>query len=176
MCQYISFANDTIKGVEVGEDVTITNFALGSSNINLVEFVVEAKANRASENFMLTMQKKAAGVMDGISSQQIARSGDGNAAAAARRVTGVSIEGGKYVYVRGLSDRYSLTTLNEAEIPSLDPERNSVQMDLIPTNLIDNMQIFKTFTPDMTFTLSFTTYPMPTYPIPVLSFLTASTI
>ena len=148
VCQYISFANDTIKGVEVGEDVTITNFALGSSNINLVEFVVEAKANRASENFMLTMQKKAAGVMDGISSQQIARSGDGNAAAAARRVTGVSIEGGKYVYVRGLSDRYSLTTLNEAEIPSLDPERNSVQMDLIPTNLIDNMQIFKTFTPD----------------------------
>jgi len=148
VCQYISFANDTIKGVVVGEDVTITNFALGSSNINLEEFVVEAKANRASENFMLTMQKKAAGVMDGISSQQIARSGDGNAAAAARRVTGVSIEGGKYVYVRGLSDRYSLTTLNEAEIPSLDPERNSVQMDLIPTNLIDNMQVYKSFTPD----------------------------
>jgi TonB-dependent receptor len=149
VCQYISFANDTIKGVVVqADEVTVLDFNLGSSSISIAEFVVEAKANKASENFMLTMQKKSAGVMDGISSQQIARSGDGNAAAAAKRITGVSIEGGKYVYVRGLSDRYSLTTLNEAEIPSLDPERNSVQLDLIPTNLIDNMQVFKSFTPD----------------------------
>ena len=59
------------------------------------------------------------------------------------------MEGGKYVYVRGLGDRYSLTTLNGCAIPSLDPERNSVEMDLFPTNLIDNMLVYKSYSPHL---------------------------
>ncbi|MCB0621758.1 MAG: TonB-dependent receptor plug domain-containing protein, partial [Saprospiraceae bacterium] len=70
-------------------------------------------------------------------------------ASAVRRVTGVTVEGGKYVYVRGLGDRYSKTTLNAAEVPGLDPNRNTVQMDLFPTNLIDNILVYKTFSPNL---------------------------
>ena len=55
------------------------------------------------------------------------------------------VEGGKYVYVRGLGDRYSKTALNRAEIPGLDPNRNTVQMDIFPSALIDNMVVYKTF-------------------------------
>jgi outer membrane receptor protein involved in Fe transport len=66
-----------------------------------------------------------------------------------KRVTGISVESGKYIYVRGLSDRYSKTTLNGAEIPGLDPDKNSVQMDLFPSNLIENMVVHKTFSPDL---------------------------
>ena len=91
--------------------------------------------------------------MDGISSQQITKSGDSDAASAVSRITGVSVEGGKYVYVRGLGDRYSKTILNGAEIPGLDPERNSVQMDIFPTNAIENMVVYKSFSPNLsTFT------------------------
>ena len=84
-------------------------------------------------------------MLDGISAQAMRRSGDSEAAGALRRVTGVNVEGGKYVYVRGLSDRYSKTTLNGVDIPGLDTERNTVQMDLFPTNLIDNLVVYKTF-------------------------------
>ena len=66
-----------------------------------------------------------------------------------KRVTGLSVEGGKYVYVRGLSDRYSKTTLNSAEIPGLDPNRNTVQMDLFPSSIIENMVVYKTFSPEL---------------------------
>ena len=56
--------------------------------------------------------------------------GDGNAAVAVTRVPGVSVQGGKYVYVRGLGDRYTKTTFNGLDIPGLDPDRNSLQMDI----------------------------------------------
>jgi outer membrane receptor protein involved in Fe transport len=75
--------------------------------------------------------------------------GDATAVEAAKRVTGVSVEDGKYVYIRGLGDRYSKTTLNNVDIPGLDPDRNSLQMDIFPTNLIDNIFVSKNFTADM---------------------------
>ena len=73
----------------------------------------------------------------------------GDAAAAMKKVTGATISGGKYVYIRGLGDRYSLSQLNGLVIPSADPYRNSAQLDLIPTNLLDNIVTSKTFTPDL---------------------------
>lgn len=87
--------------------------------------------------------------MDGISAQQISRAGDSDAAGAVSRITGVSVEGGKYVYVRGLGDRYSQTILNGCQIPSLDPERNTVQMDIFPTNAIENIVVYKSFSPNL---------------------------
>jgi hypothetical protein len=71
-----------------------------------------------------------------------------NVAAAMTKVTGASVQEGKYVVVRGLGDRYSITTLNDLPLPSIDPYRNSAQLDLIPTNLLDNIITSKTFTPD----------------------------
>ena len=87
--------------------------------------------------------------MDGISSSKMKLTGDATAVEAAKRVTGVSVEDGKYVYIRGLGDRYSKTTLNNVDIPGLDPDRNSLQMDIFPTNLIDNIFVSKNFTADM---------------------------
>ncbi len=114
-----------------------------------VEIVVEAKTIKNNETALLTMQRKSANVLDGISAQTFSRTGDGNAAAAIKRVPGVSIEGGKHVFVRGLGDRYTKTLLNGMGIPGLDPDKNSVQMDIFPTNLLDNIVVYKTFTPDL---------------------------
>jgi hypothetical protein len=146
---YISYQDVKITEVVVVEgEVTVIDFYLPSSTEMLGEVVVEAKASRNTENAVILMQKNATAVMDGISSQTIRKMGDSDAAGAIKRVTGVSVEGGKYVTVRGLGDRYSKTLLNGAEIPSLDPEKNAVQLDLFPTNLIDNMLVYKTFTAD----------------------------
>lgn len=151
VCQFISYEAKKIENVEVvSGEVTIQNFVMGTSAIDLgLDIEITARANRESENYLLSMQKKSARVMDGISAQQISRSGDGDAAGAVKRVTGVTVEGGKYVYVRGLSDRYSRTTLNGGTLPGLDPNRNSVPLDIFPTNLVDNILIIKSFTPDL---------------------------
>ncbi len=148
--KFISFADQVVSDVEVkAGEVTIVDVRLKDENEKLKEFVVTAKLNNNNETALLTMQKKSANVMDGVSSQTISKKGDGNAAAAVQRVTGVSVERGKYVYVRGLGDRYTKTLLNGMEIPGLDPDRNNVQMDIFPTNLIDNLVVYKSFTPNL---------------------------
>ncbi len=149
-CSFISYETQLITGVEVkANEVTLMDIKLATVSLGLEEVVVTAKAVRDTESALLTMQKKSASVMDGISSQQITKSGDSDAAGAIKRVTGVSVEGGKYVYIRGLGDRYSKTTLNGAEIPGLDPERNTVQMDIFPTNAIESMIVYKSFSPNL---------------------------
>ncbi len=150
VCQYISYETQTFEQVEIKEgDVTLLNVRLHTVSLGLEEVEIKAKMEQRTEAALLTIQKKSANVIDGVSAQQMKRGGDSEAAGALRRITGVNVENGKYVYVRGLGDRYSKTILNGADIPGLDPNRNSVQMDIFPTNLIDNIIVYKTFTPDL---------------------------
>lgn len=147
---YLGYQTKKVENVEVREgEVSILNLRLAAEATSLSEVVVTAQSIKDNEMAMLTMQRKSSLVMDGISSRQFSMNGDNDAAAAIKRVTGVSVEGGKYVYVRGLGDRYSKTTLNRAEVPGLDPNRNTVQMDLFPANLIDNLTVYKTFSPEI---------------------------
>lgn len=148
---YISFQTLEVQEVEVkeGEVTLFDNLLLQPDNIELVAVVVTAEAVRNTEAALLTLKKKSTVMMDGISSAKIRLIGDATAVEAAKRVTGVSIEGGKYVYVRGLGDRYSKTTLNGLDIPGLDPDKNTIQMDIFPTSLISNIVVSKNFTADM---------------------------
>ena len=153
VCNYISYDPDTITGIVVKPgQATVYDFKMGSAAISMQEFVVVARQNKGGSNYILNAKQEPATLLDGISAKEIARGGDGDVAGAVKRVTGVTVEGGKYVYVRGLSDRYSKTTLNQAVIPSLDPRRNAVQMDLFPTSMIDNVSIYKTFSPCLLYT------------------------
>ncbi|WP_372932886.1 TonB-dependent receptor [Mariniphaga sediminis] len=148
---YISFQTLTVGDVKVkaGEITLLDNLRMKESTLELGEVVVSAEVIRTTEAALNTIKKQSASILDGISSEKIRLTGDNTAVEAARRVTGVSIEGGKYVYVRGLGDRYSKTTLNGMDIPGLDPDRNSLQMDIFPTNLMNNMMVSKNFTADM---------------------------
>ncbi|GAB4278947.1 MAG: TonB-dependent receptor [Marinilabiliales bacterium] len=149
-CSFISYETVVIKDfILKAGDIKVINFQLGEAMLALNEVTVKAKVVKETEVALLTMQKKSAVVMNGVSAEEISRSGDNDAAKALKRVSGISIEGGKYVYIRGLSDRYSKTTLNKAEIPGLDPNRNTVQMDLFPSNIIDNLVVYKSFSPDL---------------------------
>ena len=147
---YIGYAALNISEITVTEgQVTILDLRLKEEGALLEEVVVSAKAIRNTETALMTIQKKSPNLLDGISSQQFKRVGDSNAAAAIQRVPGVSVQGGKYVFVRGLGDRYTKSILNGMDIPGLDPDRNTVQMDIFPTNIIDNIIVVKSFTPDL---------------------------
>jgi outer membrane receptor for ferrienterochelin and colicin len=65
------------------------------------------------------------------------------------KVTGTTVVEGKFAVIRGLGDRYNVTLLNGAEIPTADPYRRAAQLDMIPAGMIDRMLISKTFTPDL---------------------------
>lgn len=91
---------------------------------------------------------KAASAQDAIGSEQIAKSAGGDAADVMAKVTGTSVVDGKFMVVRGLSDRYNNTTLNGAELPSADPYRKAAQVDLFSASQIDQIVATKTFSPD----------------------------
>jgi hypothetical protein len=81
-------------------------------------------------------------------STQPKKTPDSDAGETVKRVTGVSLVGGKYVFVRGLGERYSNARLNGSTIPSPEPEKKIVPFDLIPANMIENIITIKTFMPD----------------------------
>lgn len=147
---YISYQTKTIQGIEVnaGEVNYIGNIQLSSDSTSLEGVVINADRVKNSEKAMLSMKKQSAEMIDGISAEKFSKTGDGDAGSAMKRVTGVSVQGGKYVFVRGLGGRYTNTTLNDVAVPSLDPDRNSIQMDLFPSNILSNIVVSKNFTPD----------------------------
>lgn len=148
---YVSFETMTISDVLVESNkVTVfENIRLREAVSELEEIVVSAKVIKDSESALLTVKRKSPNVLDGISAQNFKKIGDGDAASAVKRVTGVSVQDGKYVFVRGLGDRYTKSILNGMDIPGLDPDRNSLQMDIFPTNVIDNLIVLKSFTSDL---------------------------
>jgi hypothetical protein len=148
---FISFNTLEISGVTVdeGKVTLLDNLQLQEAVTELETFVIAAEMSKVTEAALLTIKKKSNYLIDGISSTNFKRIGDGDAAAASQRVPGVSVEGGKYVYVRGLGDRYTKSILNGMDLPGLDPDRNTLQMDIFPTNILDNIIVIKSFTPEL---------------------------
>lgn len=118
-------------GLELPDFVVLEPFVEGS----LAAFAEERRANAA--------------VTDILGAEQISRAGDSDAAGALKRVTGLTLVGGKYVYVRGLGERYSSILLNGAQVPSPDPTRRVVPLDLFPTDILQGVVVQKTYSADM---------------------------
>src|SRR5690625_1957697 len=138
-----------VSGVSVtAEESTEVNVRLYPESIGLDEVTVEARALRDNEASMLRDRRMAAAVSDAISAEAISRSGGSTASDALRKVTGTTVVDGRYAYVRGLGGRYTGVQLNGASMPSADPDRNALPLDLFPSALLDNIVTTKTFTPD----------------------------
>lgn len=148
---YISFSSIELTDVVVtgGEVTVLQDILMAEEASELETVVVSSTLIRTTESALMSVKRNSPNLMDGISSSTFRQIGDGDAASAVKRVTGVSIEGGKYIYVRGLGDRYTKTVLNGVDIPGLDPDRNTIQMDIFPTNVIDNIIVSKSFTADL---------------------------
>ena len=146
---YISYTKKKITNIQIKPgEVEKIDITLQPESVGLEEVTVTARAVENTEAALLNKRQKSISFSDAISAESISSSGAGDAAQAMKKVVGASVVDGKYVYVRGLGDRYSGTQLNGADLPSADPNKKSFQMDLFPSSLIDNITTVKTFTPD----------------------------
>lgn len=98
--------------------------------------------------FIPEPQRVTSEVANFLSAADLARTGDDNAAAALTRLTGLSVVSGRFVYVRGLGDRYSSALLNGSPLPSPEPLRRQVPLDLFPSNILNGATVQKTFSPN----------------------------
>ena len=144
------FATRTIDGVEIELDTpTQRDFELPPAGLELAEFVVVEPFIEGSLSSVIDEQRTVAGVTNVIGAEQFSRAGDSDAGSALSRVTGLTLVGGEFVYIRGLGERYSSTLLNGSNVPSPDPTRKVVPLDLFPTGVIESILVQKSYSPDM---------------------------
>jgi outer membrane receptor for ferrienterochelin and colicin len=150
VARYVSYKTKTVGGVEVkaGEVATV-NFSLEENTNDLKEFEVQASYNRENANVQLLEQKNAAVVSDGISADIIRKTPDNAASDVMKRISGASIQDNKFAVIRGLNDRYNLAYINGAPLPSTESDRRAFSFDLFPSNMLDNLVIYKTASPDL---------------------------
>ena len=143
------YASTVVTEVRVltGQTTTV-NGNLRPEFFDMEEFEVTAEEFTEQTEKIMFEKQQAGQMMDAIGSEQFSKLGAGDAGQIVSRVSGVSVVGGKYAVVRGLSDRYTRTLLNGVEVPSADPYRTSPQLDLFPSAMIDHVSVSKTFTPD----------------------------
>jgi len=122
-----------------------------STEENKQEIVVEVEADpdRATAAAQTLIRKNAAASGDAISAQEIARTPDRKAARATKRVVGAPLGVNRYLFVRGLGERYTNALINGTPLPSPEPDRQAVPFDMFPTTVLSDLTIVKTFTPDM---------------------------
>jgi TonB-dependent receptor len=145
----LGYQPKTVTGILLNAGQSLEqNVSLQQATLTLQAQVVTASAERGTVNEALDRQRNATGITNAVTAEQIAKSPDANAAQAVQRVSGVTVRDGKYVFVRGLGERYTTTSLNGARLPSPDPEKKAVPLDLFPAGLLQTVTTSKTFTPD----------------------------
>jgi len=147
----LGFETKIVTEVEVLEkEVTNLTVSLVEKNNVLDEVVIRTvKAKTESVQSLLTMQKNSIRVSDGISAESIKRTPDKTTSDVLKRISGTSIQDNKFVIVRGLNDRYNTTYLNGSPLPSTEPDKKAFSFDIFPANMLDNLVIHKTASPDL---------------------------
>ena len=145
-----SYVMQVLKDVSVKADETQQQkVVMMPSDITLDEYVVTAPAVEGSLASTFTELRESNVIGDALSSEEFSKSGDSTAADALKRVTGITIVDGKFVYVRGLGERYSVVLLNDLHIPSPEPTKRVVPLDIFPSSVIQSMNIQKTWAADL---------------------------
>ena len=137
-----------VANVGVEANVTLRQESTAVTTDGSVEEVVVLGTYKPATS-TVDMERFSTAVTDAISLDDLLRFGDSDVAASLKRVVGVSISGGKYAVVRGLDGRYVSSTLNGMLMPSTDPFRRDVQLDLFPSEILGGIEIQKNFTADL---------------------------
>jgi len=129
--------------------VTTVNGNLRPEFHEMEEYEVTAEEFTHQSDQILFERQQSTALLDAVGSHMFKNLAVSDAAGALSKVTGASVADGKYAVIRGLADRYTFTTMNGTDLPSADPDRKAFQLDLMPAKFIEQLNVRKTFTPDM---------------------------
>lgn len=143
---FIGYENvETPIKIKAGETLEI-NKALGSGGYKLEDVVIQKVASKEKETALLLDQKKAVEIKQSIGAQEMSRKGVSDVAGAVVKTTGITKqEGSGNIFVRGLGDRYNSTTMNGLPIPSNDPEKKNINLEIFSTDILEYVGIDKVY-------------------------------
>jgi len=148
--QRVGYGTKRITGVEVaGGSVVPLDVTIEEQAVEVEGITVSAVREMGSTAALLDQRRTASALVDAVGSAEIGRRPDSDAADVARRMTGVTVSDGRYVFVRGLGGRYSQTTLDGSSLPSPEPEKEVVPLDLFPSGFLESLEAQKSYTPDL---------------------------
>ena len=138
-----------LQGIEVGVGELVRMDETLKAQTGAVEVIeVETETDSSSTEGQILERKRSAAVGDSVGRAEMSKQGDKSAADSARRVVGLTVEGSRFVFIRGLGERYTNALLDGAPLPSPEPDRQAVPFDLFPSLMLDGLTVAKTFTPD----------------------------
>jgi hypothetical protein len=147
---FVGYQPRRITGAVVKEgEATDLSVVLNAASNQMQAVVVTSSARKESTRSLLMAQKNNAGMTNGISAEQIRATADNNTGQVLKRVSGITVQGDKFVTIRGVSDRYNNVLINGASLPSTEPNRRNFSFDIVPSSLVDNVVVNKTATPDL---------------------------
>ncbi|MDQ1266164.1 MAG: hypothetical protein QG635_1316 [Bacteroidota bacterium] len=148
---YVGYTAKEITGVEIkpGQTTNLTEILLTPQISQTKEVVVQADRIMDSQASILAVRKNAEQVSDGISAEEIKKTTDSDAGQSLRRVSGITLVNDKFIYVRGVSERYSSTMLNGASLATTEPDKKAFAFDMFPAEFLEFANIAKSFTPDL---------------------------
>jgi len=150
VAQTLGYARKSVTGVQVeAGEATLLDITMVQQAIALEGLTVSAEAEEGSAAALLDERRTASSMTEAVGAQEISRRPDSDAADVAQRMTGVTVTDGKYVFVRGLGNRYSQTSLNGSSLPSPEPEKEVVPLDLFPSDFLESLETQKSYTPDL---------------------------
>nr|WP_294858786.1 TonB-dependent receptor [uncultured Fluviicola sp.] len=147
---YPGFPTQVVNGIQVksGEVTSIDVIMAPPTEDSIGEVVITAKRITDTDQGVVLVQKNAIGVSDVMSSQSIQRSTANNTSDVLKMVSGASIQDNKFAVIRGLNDRYNAAFLNGSPLPSSESDRKAFSFDMFPANMLENLTITKSATPD----------------------------
>ncbi|MBC7388771.1 MAG: carboxypeptidase-like regulatory domain-containing protein [Opitutaceae bacterium] len=150
LVSYVGYKTKEITGViVVPGQVTSLNLTMEESILETEEVVITAEFKKESVNALMLERKNAVSVSDGISADLIRKTPDRNTSDILKRISGASIQDNKFAIIRGLNERYNSAFINNAPLPSSEPDRKAFAFDIFPANMVESMNIYKTATPDL---------------------------
>lgn len=144
-----AYSSQTQDEVKVAKDQnTKLSFKLTPAGVELAEYVVLEPFLAGTLASVIEEQRTSAEVSTILGAEQFSRSGASDVASALTRASGLTLVGGQFVFIRGLGERFSSTLVNGASVPSPDPTRRVVPLDLFPTSILESVLVQKTYSAD----------------------------
>lgn len=145
----LGFVTKTIDDISWEQNGSDLEIALSRETAQLQQVTVKSSAAKESVSALFLVQKNSSSISDGISADVIRKSPDKNTGDVLKRVSGASVQENKFVIIRGLSERYNASLLNNSVLPSTEPDKKAFAFDIIPSSLVDHLVIYKSPTPDL---------------------------